>query len=76
VPAGPGGTIACIVDCSMPTASTTEWAPSPFVSALIFATPSSPRSSTSEMTNDATTKSPTLTFFTAEPTSSTTPTYS
>ena len=38
--------IACIVDSCVPTASITECAPSPLVSSLILATPSSPRSST------------------------------
>src|SRR4051812_8456787 len=37
---------ACIIDSCVPTASTTEWAPSPSVSSLIRSTPASPRSST------------------------------
>src|SRR6266540_220017 len=38
--------MACIIDSWVPTASITEWAPSPSVRSLILATPSSPRSST------------------------------
>ena len=38
--------IACIIASWVPTASMTEWAPSPPVSSLTLATPSSPRSST------------------------------
>src|SRR3954466_11730463 len=38
--------MACIIDSCVPTASTTECAPSPPVSSLIRAAPSSPRSVT------------------------------
>src|SRR3982074_205081 len=38
--------MACVIASCVPTASTTECAPSPFVRSLILATPSSPRSST------------------------------
>src|SRR6266511_3941712 len=46
VPAWPGGADGLHLDSWVPTASITECAPSPLVSSLILATPSSPRSST------------------------------
>ena len=50
VAAGARGVDRCIIDSWVPTAaSTTDRAPSPFVSSLIAATPPSPRSSTTSV---------------------------